>query len=202
MRHRSAASRAAKRRPPAPPIATGVPGALSNQPQATATAPITGAPASPASEQAPARRRAIRTSDTTVNYEVDKTIRYVQQPMGGLKRLSVAVVVNYKRETDKDGKVTMTPLSDTEKTQITDLVKEAMGFSKERGDTLNVRQQLVRVKTEKEVPIVEVPCLEKGGIRCSSPRISANGCYGAIVIVLPVLQCMLKPMLRKCRRQA
>ncbi len=76
--------------------------------------------------------------DVTVNYEVDKTVRYVQQPMGGVKRLSVAVVVNYKRETGKDGKVTMKPLSEAEKTQITNLVKEAMGYNRDRGDTLNV----------------------------------------------------------------
>ena len=44
--------------------------------------------------------------DSTVNYEVDKTIRYTQQPMGGVKRLSVAIVINYKSETDKSGKVT------------------------------------------------------------------------------------------------
>jgi flagellar M-ring protein FliF len=76
--------------------------------------------------------------DVTVNYEVDKTVRYVQQPMGGVKRLSVAVVVNYKREVGKDGKVTLKPLSAAEKTQITDLVKEAMGYNRDRGDTLNV----------------------------------------------------------------
>ena len=62
----------------------------------------------------------------------------MQQPMGGLKRLSVAVVVNYKHEIDKAGKVTVRPLSDDEKTQITNLVKEAMGYNKDRGDTLNV----------------------------------------------------------------
>jgi flagellar M-ring protein FliF len=76
--------------------------------------------------------------DSTTNYEVDKTIRYTQQPMGGVKRLSVAVVINYKTEIDKNGKSSSKPLSDVEKTQITDLIKEAMGFNKERGDTLNV----------------------------------------------------------------
>ncbi|HCY62984.1 MAG TPA: hypothetical protein DHV59_09180 [Oxalobacteraceae bacterium] len=58
--------------------------------------------------------------------------------MGGVKRLSVAVVVNYKREVGKDGKVAMKPLSPAEKAQITDLVKEAMGYNRDRGDTLNV----------------------------------------------------------------
>jgi len=114
----------------------GVPGALTNQPPAPATAPIT---ATPAAGTTPAPATPVNSQkNSTTNYEVDKTIRYVQQPMGGLKRLSVAVVVNYKREVDKAGKVTLRPLSDDEKTQITNLVKEAMGYSKDRGDTLNV----------------------------------------------------------------
>lgn len=116
--------------------ASGVPGALSNQPPVPATAPIiattTGKPGATSSVGNGTSHK-----DMTINYEVDKTVRYVQQPMGGLKRLSVAVVVNYKSETVK-GKTTMTPLTDAQKTQITDLVKEAMGFNKDRGDTLNV----------------------------------------------------------------
>ncbi len=58
--------------------------------------------------------------------------------MGGIKRLSVAVVVNYRKVTDEKGVTSAKPLSEAEKTQITDLVKEAMGFSRERGDSLNV----------------------------------------------------------------
>jgi flagellar M-ring protein FliF len=117
--------------------AGGVPGALSNQPPAPATAPLasspqTGAAAAPDTPSANTRK------DATVNYEVDKTIQYVQQGMGGLKRLTVAVVVNHRRSVDADGKVTMQPLAEAEMAQITDLVKEAMGFNAERGDSINV----------------------------------------------------------------
>ncbi|MEB0135227.1 flagellar basal-body MS-ring/collar protein FliF [Actimicrobium sp. CCC2.4] len=123
------------------PGAGGVPGALSNQPAANATAPIN--PPAPAAGQgvstgAAATAAVPSQKDMTVNYEVDKTVRYIQQPMGGVKRISVAVVVNYKQVTDKAGKVTATPLTEAERAQITDLVKEAMGFNKDRGDTLNV----------------------------------------------------------------
>ena len=38
----------------------------------------------------------------------------------------------------KTGKVTVVPLTAAEVTQINDLVREAMGYNKERGDTLNV----------------------------------------------------------------
>ncbi|MDQ9170818.1 flagellar basal-body MS-ring/collar protein FliF [Oxalobacteraceae bacterium R-40] len=136
--------------------AAGVPGALSNQPQPNAAAPINGAPAANAAagtnaEAAPSNMQ----KDVTVNYEVDKTIRYVQQPMVGLKRLSVAVVVNHRQEIGKDGKPVSRPLSDAEKTQITDLVKEAMGYNKERGDSLNVVNSPFAVP-EKE-KIAEVP---------------------------------------------
>ncbi|MDO9636094.1 MAG: flagellar basal-body MS-ring/collar protein FliF [Thiobacillus sp.] len=115
----------------------GVPGALTNQPPAPATAPIVapGQAAAPAGASGPATSTR---KDATYNYEVDKTIQYVQQGGGGLKRLSVAVVVNHKRSTDAEGKVVMQPLTEAEITQITNLVKDAMGFNAERGDSVNV----------------------------------------------------------------
>ncbi len=115
--------------------ATGVPGALSNQPPAPATAPITtppvagsGAPGSPVSTK----------KDATTNYELDKTVQHVKQSVGTIKRLSVAVVVNQKSQTLPDGKSKTTPLTDAEMKQINDLVRQAMGFDAQRGDTLNV----------------------------------------------------------------
>jgi flagellar M-ring protein FliF len=118
---------------------SGVPGALSNQPPGAASAPLT-SPA-PAAQGASTGAAAAATSahrETTVNYEVDKTIRHIRNEVGAVKRLSVAVVVNQRRTVDKDGKVTLTALTTQEMTQISDLVREAMGFSKERSDTVNV----------------------------------------------------------------
>jgi len=116
----------------------GVPGALSNQPPAPASAPIVAPQGAPPTTALAASNANGSRKEATINYEVDKTIRYVQQPMGGIKRLSVAVVVNYKKEVDGSGKVTSRPLTDAEKAQITELVQEAMGYNKERGDSLNV----------------------------------------------------------------
>ena len=110
----------------------GVPGALSNQPPVPATAPIT----TPAvAGTAGAGAQPLNTSkNSTVNYELDKTVRHITGAPGIVKRLSVAVVVNHK----DGGKGKPVPLSDVEMKQITDLTREAMGFTKERGDTLNV----------------------------------------------------------------
>ena len=121
--------------------ASGVPGALSNQPPTPATAPVTAttttATGTPTGTANSVGNGSLR-KDSTTNFEVDKTIRYTQQGMGGLRRLSVAVLVNYKRIVDAKGKVTIKALTEAEKTQITDLVKDTMGFNKERGDTLSV----------------------------------------------------------------
>lgn len=118
--------------------ATGIPGALSNQPPVPATAPIV-APTTTEAGATVATAPAFNTQkNMTTNFEVDKTVRYVQQAMGGIKRLNVAVVVNYMQVIDKQGKVTYRPLTVAEKTQINDLAMQAMGFSKERGDSLTV----------------------------------------------------------------
>jgi flagellar M-ring protein FliF len=119
---------------------SGVPGALTNQPPTPATAPITTIPEATGTPTAGTTTTVNGNTrkDSTTNFEVDKTISYTQQGMGGVRRLSVAVIVNYKRMVDKKGKVTIKALSDTEKTQITNLVKEAMGFNEKRGDTLSV----------------------------------------------------------------
>jgi flagellar M-ring protein FliF len=114
---------------------SGIPGALSNQPPGVATAPLEGGaqPQAQGTTTGPSRK------DSTTNYEVDKTIRYEQKPMGGIKRLTVGVVVNYRRAIDpKTGKVVVKPLSAAEVAQINELVKQAMGYSQARGDTLNV----------------------------------------------------------------
>ncbi|WP_423199201.1 MULTISPECIES: flagellar basal-body MS-ring/collar protein FliF [unclassified Cupriavidus] len=132
----------------------GVPGALSNQPPAAAQAPVTQPqpprqPGQPNPQVQPnqaqqqtqtAEKTGPKSSrrDSTTNYELDRTVRHVQQAPGGVKRLSVAVVVNYRQKTDAKGKVTAEALPAPMLAQIENLTKEAMGYSAERGDSLNV----------------------------------------------------------------
>lgn len=139
----------------------GIPGALSNEPPANASAPIQTTPATPPAQGAQAQAAGAQgaapqaggptaingtpiagsarqgqgsmRNDATVNYEVDRTISHVKHELGTLQRLSVAVVVNYR---DKDGEPA--PLESTEMDDINALVKQAMGYSAERGDSLSV----------------------------------------------------------------
>ncbi|UDG77786.1 flagellar M-ring protein FliF [Achromobacter sp. 77] len=134
--------------------AQGVPGALSNQAPANAQAPITnppqqqpprpGQPPQAANAQQQQQQQQTGTQapagnlnerrDATTNYEVDRTISHIKQPVGNLKRMSVAVVVNYVR--DKDGELQALPPEELNK--LTNLVREAMGYSEGRGDSLNL----------------------------------------------------------------
>ncbi|QTF10729.1 flagellar M-ring protein FliF [Brenneria izadpanahii] len=131
----------------------GVPGALSNQPAPAPTAPITApannanaananannANAGNAQNTNATNNNAVATpsstrNDSTINYEVDRTIRHTKQSAGSLQRLSVAVVVNYRQS--EEG--TPVALTDDQIKQIESLTREAMGYSSERGDTLNI----------------------------------------------------------------
>lgn len=161
----------------ATPSAQGVPGALTNQPPVPATAPLTqpavagaGGAAAPPGPPVPGQLNAAGVQaainsvgqpistrkDSTINYEVDKTIRHTKQSVGVVKRLSAAVVVNHRKEA---GKTTSKPLSDIEVKQINDLVKEAMGFSKDRGDTISVANAPFTIvdKTDTGIPLWKDP---------------------------------------------
>jgi len=172
--------------------ATGVPGALSNQPPANATAPITasaGATSGATAETAPVNNQ----KNTTTNFEVDKTVRYSQQSMGGIKRLNVAVVVNNMPVVGKNGKVTYRPLTAAEKTQINDLAMQAMGFNKERGDALTVVNSSFAGEPEEIIP--EVP-MWKNPETIEYGKDALRFIVG-IVVVLLIYKRVLSPMLRK-----
>lgn len=140
--------------------AGGVPGALTNQPPVPATAPLTTPPTGGAGAGGSTKPRPegmgdlnsagvtaplnllgqplSSTKSNTTNYEVDKTVRYTKQGMGSIRRLTAAVVVNHRKDVDKAGKPTTKALPEAEMKQIADLVREAMGYSKERGDSVSL----------------------------------------------------------------
>lgn len=117
--------------------AGGIPGAFSNQPPGPATAPFAAQPGANAGAATGAEAGTGGSSrrESTTNFELDKTIRHVRESLGRIKRLSAAVVVNY-RPGGEDAKPR--PLPPQEIDQIGGLVREAMGFNQARGDTVNV----------------------------------------------------------------
>ena len=124
---------------PGPAAAGGVPGALSNQPPVPPTAPINGAaaPLNPNAANAAAGNSTRR--EAVTNFEVDKNVRHTKTGSGQIRRLTAAVVVNYRMAPAAAGGAAQpAPLSDKEMQNVQALVREAMGFNAQRGDSLNV----------------------------------------------------------------
>jgi flagellar M-ring protein FliF len=129
---------------------SGVPGAASNQPPVNATAPLTGASQPLQTAQGGGAGSSGR-RDATTNYEVDKTVRVTRNATGNVKRLNAAVVVNNRSVTDAKGKTTTVPLTNDEIEKLTTLVRESIGFNKDRGDSVKVINAPFKVE-----PIVNV----------------------------------------------
>src|SRR6202167_4594088 len=133
--------------------AEGIPGALSNQPPGTSGAPaIPGAatpgnpapaPGTPGAAQTTAAASGPTSSSqrSTRNFEVDRTLSYVKQPVGVLKRLSVGVVLDDWQKLDADGKVTTSPMTEEDVKRFTQLERESIGLKDDRGDKLDVLNQ-------------------------------------------------------------
>jgi flagellar M-ring protein FliF len=117
--------------------ASGIPGAASNQPPQPATAPITGA-AQPLHTAQNGAGSSNSRRDAATTYEVDKTVRVTRNATGSIKRLNAAVVVNHRTVTDAKGKATQVALTADEIEKLTALVRESIGFNKERGDSVKV----------------------------------------------------------------
>ena len=134
---------------------SGVPGAASNQPPIAATAPLVGASQPLQTAQGgPGTSGASGRRDATTNYEVDKTVRVTRNASGNVKRLNAAVVVNNRSVTDAKGKTTQVPLSVDEIDKLTALVREGIGFNKERGDSVKVINAPFKVEP---ITVVDVP---------------------------------------------
>ena len=171
--------------------ATGVPGALSNQPPAPSAAPITAAVAPAGATAAVAATPSNSQKNSTTNFEVDKTVRYLQQSMGGIKRLTVAVVVNYKEVVGKGGKVTNLPLTEAEKKQISDLAKQAMGFSEPRGDSLTVVNSAFAVGETEVVPALP---MWKQPDNIEMAKLALRYLFGIVILVV-LYRKLMKPMM-------
>jgi flagellar M-ring protein FliF len=169
--------------------ASGVPGALSNQPPQPASAPVN-APAGGAG--GPATTPVSDRKDATTNYELDKTVRHVQQSMGNIKRLSVAVVVNYMPVVDAKGHASMQPLSADKLAQVNQLVKDAMGFDAQRGDSVNVVNSAFSTDVD---PNANLPWWRTPEMMALAKQIATYVGIGAVALFLYFV--MVKPALRR-----
>ena len=181
--------------------AEGIPGALSNQPPGTSGAPVipgaTPTPGSPAaagqagaaSQTAASTGPSSNSQKSTRNFEVDRRLAYIRQPVGTLKRLSVGVVLDDWQKAGEDGKVTTQPMSDADIKRFTQLVRESIGLKDDRGDQLNVMNQTFRgngpLGPVESTPIWEAPWV---------PSVAKQAVGAGLVLLVAFL--ILRPLMK------
>ena len=193
----------------------GVPGAQSNTPtNAGAAAPAT-PPGTAATSNASKK-------DNTVNYELDRMVETKKMPVGTIKRLSAAIVVNNRavaaeaadarkdakdakpdaKKDAKDAKATVVattrPLTKEEIEQITTLARDAMGFDEKRGDALNVvNASFTQPET---LAAVDVPMWKDPDNIATAKDVGKNVAFALVAAYL--LFGVLRPAIRRVTQQA
>ncbi len=168
--------------------ASGIPGALSNQPpgEGTTNNPTGGA-----------EKDIINQSRNLVkNYEIDKEIKHVKKQVGELRRISVAVVVDNPSKTDADGKVTVTPFSDEQLLQMKNIIKDAIGFVEERGDRVNITNASFLIPEVEPLP--EQAIWEQAWFQQLVKQV-LGGLF-VIVLLLTVIRPLIKALTTKTLR--
>jgi flagellar M-ring protein FliF len=173
--------------------AEGIPGALSNQPPGTSGAPVIpgapGTPGSPNAQTAAAGGPMSNSERATRNFEVDRVLSYTKQPSGNLKRLSVGVVLDDWQKTDATGKVTTTPMSDTDIKRFTQLVRESIGLNDDRGDKLDVINQAFK-SSAPLAPVDGPPLWQTPWVLALAKQVVGAG------LVLVVAFLVLRPLMK------
>jgi flagellar M-ring protein FliF len=152
-----------------PPQPTGIPGATSNQPPQNASAPVNGANPAPQAADGQNAVRSASKRESITNYEVDKTVRHTRGSTGSIKRLTAAVVINaplVAAAPNAAGGATDAAtvaaaargLTAAQQAQLLTLVRETVGYSAERGDSVNlVSTPFVQDEVPADVPLWRQP---------------------------------------------
>ena len=170
--------------------ATGAVGAVANQPPAPSAAPINGANPPPAAAGQQGTESGTSKRESTINYEVDKTVRVVRGNNWAVKRLSAAVVVNYQSAEDK-GKTVAKALTPEQLEQMTALVRETIGFNKDRGDSVNLMNTPFQVEAAQvnDTPLWKQPEMVDLAKSLAWP-------VGAVLFAALVLLGLVRPALK------
>jgi len=110
---------------------SGTPGVMSNTPDLKTS-----------EQAAPVRAVDYNKSNEVINYEISRVTKRVINPVGAIKRLSTAVLVDGTYVTEKDGEGDeirkYIPRTDNELKKYENLVKRAVGYDEDRNDSVEV----------------------------------------------------------------
>lgn len=109
------------------PVAAGIPGTASN-------APNTKPPLYPSQSGT-----AQNLKQESATYGVSKKVRHTVEAGGRVRRLTAAVLINYRRSS-QGKQVSWQPRSEDEMKRLTELAQSAIGFDSSRGDQVSVEE--------------------------------------------------------------
>ncbi len=159
----------------------GVPGALTNQP------PPAGVTSGELTQEGASPLTASKRS--TRNYELDRILAHSRNLPGRIRRLSVAVVVDYRLKPNEAGDLQRVPLPSEEMNYISELVKEAVGFDEQRGDSIKVIN--ASFKAEDQIEPLPEPALWEQPWALDVVK-QLLGALLVIVLIFGVLQPVLR----------
>ncbi|NLW05730.1 MAG: flagellar M-ring protein FliF [Pseudomonadaceae bacterium] len=162
----------------------GIPGALSNQPPQDGFAPENATGGGQGAET-PTNRR----SQATRNFELDRTISYSRNDSGRIARLTVAVVIDdLIQRNPETGVAERLPWNENEVERLTSLVRNAVGYSAARGDSVSVINSPFVEGAVEEIP--DLPLWEQPWVWELAKQVLAG------LFVLILIFGVLRPILR------
>ncbi|MFY9270884.1 MAG: flagellar basal-body MS-ring/collar protein FliF [Candidatus Manganitrophaceae bacterium] len=167
---------------------SGIPGVRSNTPPGNQAASPTGTTASNNSQK----------KNEVINYEISKTVSRIVEPVGAIKKLSVAVLVDgtYEPAQGETGRKYL-PRSEEEMKKLEELVKKAMGYSAERQDQVEVVNIPFETGPVSEGETPENPSLVQTWTQwLPLARLAAGPLLAVIIfflVVRPILKALLAP---------
>ncbi len=131
--------------------------------------------------------------EETVNYEISKVSKTHVSEGGRVNRLSLAVLVDGRYATNADGEQVYEPRSEEELQQIAALARSAVGFSADRGDSVEV------INMQFADPTADLQATETGGflgLRHTELMRAAEMLVLGVIAVL-VLLLVVRPLIQR-----
>lgn len=130
-------------------------------------------------------------TEETVNFEISKKVINHIREAGTVKKLSVAVLVDYDFKVDEEGKKTHTKRNDNDMELITNLVKGAIGYDADRGDQIEVIQMVFKDFVEEDFKVDLFLGLEKNDLL----RVAEMLVLG--IVALLVILLVIRPLISR-----
>jgi flagellar M-ring protein FliF len=170
--------------------AEGIPGSLANTPP---PAPTTSTNTQAEADKGQGETSTKLSSRSTRNFELDRTVRHVRSASGGVRKVSVAVIVNERpAQPPSDGAAVdpnapkSVPYTPQELEQMQQVVRGVVGFDSARGDNVTV----VPARFEAPAPLETIPWYLENTVQSglSSALIALSFIVFMMIVVRPIMR--------------